>query len=298
MIEFKQITIEDKDLFDNFFSTGKYETSEFTFTNLFMWRKSYMIRYAIIDEMLVIMAQYKQDPPFILLPLGEGNLAGVLTIVNDYFKQLGHKLVIKALTEGMLKQLEVQMPDKFSYYQVRDIFDYIYAGKDLINLEGKKFHAKRNHINKFLAQNEYTYHSLTPELIPECMSTAEEWCRKRNCDEDEGLEEEKNAILDALSNFEKLKFKGALLKSAGRIVAFTFGELLNNDMAVIHVEKADTEVQGAYPMINQKFCENEWGNVTYINREEDLGLPGLRKAKLSYNPVRLIEKYNATIKAQ
>ncbi|WHH60600.1 phosphatidylglycerol lysyltransferase domain-containing protein [Petroclostridium sp. X23] len=295
MIELKDITIDSKELFDKYLALKKYEISDMTFTNLFMWRKSYNIKYTLVEDYLCIFAQYEKNPPFILMPIGEGQISPVLEKVNAYFESRGNNLVIKSLIKGMMEEIEKEMPSKFEYKADRSTFDYVYDSSDLIHLEGKKYHSKRNHINKFVSGYDYTYYPLTSDLIDDCIKVAEEWCAKRNCAESKGLEQEKSAIIDALNHFEKLAFKGGVIKVADKVIAFTYGEQFTDDMAVIHVEKADADIPGAYTIINQKFCENEWSNVKYINREEDLGIPGLRKAKQSYKPVRLIEKYTGIL---
>ncbi|MGE4283644.1 MAG: DUF2156 domain-containing protein, partial [Clostridia bacterium] len=257
--------------------------------------KSYNIKYALIHDYLCIFAQYENNNPFVLMPIGEGNILPVIEELITYFKSIGAKLIIRSLTKGMIEQIEREVPSKFEYKPERSTFDYVYLNSDLINLEGKKYHSKRNHINKFISTYDYTYYPLTKDLVDECIKAAEEWCEKKNCEESAGLEQEKLAIIDALNHFEQLGFKGGVIKIDGKVIAFTYGEQYTDDMAVIHVEKADSDIHGSYTVINQKFCENEWREVEYINREEDLGIAGLRKAKKSYYPVRMIEKYSATL---
>ncbi|MDK2799374.1 MAG: uncharacterized protein PWP27_1265 [Clostridiales bacterium] len=295
MIELSDITIDSKELFDKYFSIKQYETSEFTFTNLFMWRNCFNIKYAIINDFLCIFAQYKNNDPFTLMPIGTGDIKSVIQELMTHFKQQGKRLIMKALTKDMIHQIESAFPDRFTFTFDLNISDYVYLSSDLIHLKGKKFHAKRNHINKFVSTYHYTYYPLTVNLIDECIAAADEWCRKKNCEESESLMYEKEAILRALNHFERLKFKGGVIKVDGKVIAFTFGEQFTDDMAVIHVEKADPDMQGSYALINQKFCETEWSHVKYINREEDMGIPGLRKAKRSYRPVRMVEKHIATL---
>ncbi|NLY44199.1 MAG: DUF2156 domain-containing protein [Clostridiaceae bacterium] len=296
MIQLYDITIDKKELFDKYFSMKEYEVSDLTFTNLFIWRKSYRVKYALINDFLCILARYKDNEPFALMPIGTGDIGPVIETLIEFFKERGTPLILKSLTKDMIREIESRIPGKFSYKPDRNTFDYVYLSSDLIKLEGKKYHAKRNHINKFLSLYEYTYHPLTADLIDDCIEAAENWCKKKNCQESESLEDEKTAILEALRNFEALKFKGGIIKIKDKTVAFTLGEQMTKDMAVIHVEKADPDIPGSYAVINQQFCEKEWSNVKYINREEDLGIPGLRKAKKSYHPVRMVEKHVAVLK--
>ncbi len=293
MIEPKDITIDDKKIFDTYYEMKQYRTAEYSFADLFMWRKSFQIQYAIVDDFLCVFCQYEKEEPYVLMPVGKGDLCIVLKKLITYFEKEGNRLIIEGLTIEMKNEIENIFPNQFTFEEKREYFEYIYKSTDLITLKGKKFHAKRNHINKFKASNKYIYEPLDKKNVQECKVAALEWYENRNCNDDKSLEEEKEAIMEALDHFERLKLKGGLLIVNSKIIAFTLGELHTKDMALIHVEKADIEIQGAYPMINQLFCEREWRHVNYINREEDMGIPGLRKAKMSYRPVQLIEKYNA-----
>ncbi len=295
MIELRDITINDRDLFRQYFHMKQYGNAEFNFTNLFMWRKAYAIQYAIVDGFLCIFAKYDNEPPYTLIPLGNGRLDLVFEKLIRHFSDRGNKLILRAVTEAGKAEIEGICPGRFNFKDQRDVYDYVYLSKDLINLTGKKYHPKRNHINKFISQhqNKYRYEELTNERVDECMVAALDWCKRKNCKESQGLENEKFAILEALGNFDKLEFKGGIIKIEDKVTAFTFGDLLTDDMAVVHVEKADPDIQGSYTIMNQQFCEHEWKGVKYINREEDLGIPGLRKAKLSYNPEKFIKKYCA-----
>lgn len=296
MINFHNLKLSDKHLFDRYFLATQHEISDFNFTNLFMWRKPYNVKYAIVDGFLCISAQYKATPPFCFFPLGSGDIKAVLQKLINHFQELGYPLMLRSLTPLLKQQLQSLMPGAFSIHASVDTYDYIYKSSDLISLEGKKLHAKRNHINRFIANNTFSYHAFTSELAKQCIKTANEWCAKRDCEDSASLAEEKDAIIEALSNFKSLKYKGGLIKVSDKIIAFTYGEKLTDNMAVIHVEKADPDIQGSYAMINQQFCEHEWQSVEFINREEDMGIQGLRKAKLSYNPIRMSEKYSAKLK--
>ena len=176
----------------------------------------------------------------------------------------------------------------------RDNFDYIYNMEDLRTLSGKKYHGKRNHINQFLSANEYEYVEITPSMLLECMAIYEAWLAKKDPAE-QGVLGEKNAILIGLQYMEQLGPKGGGIRMGGQLRAFSLGERLDDEMAVIHIEKAEGEIPGLYPLINQAFVDNAWKDVTYINREEDMGLEGLRKAKLSYHPAFLLEKFKAEL---
>jgi hypothetical protein len=175
----------------------------------------------------------------------------------------------------------------------RDFFDYEYLTDDLIHLRGKKYDGKRNHIKKFTKLYEFEYEKLTTAHIDDCLRIMYDRCVDNDCGCLRGNEYacDRKPSAELLEHFGELDCKGALIKAAGHYEAFTVGEALNRDTAVIYIEKANIAFSGLYTFINQQFCEREWAWTTYINREEDEGAPGLRKAKLSYHPNRLIEKY-------
>ena len=187
---------------------------------------------------------------------------------------------------------------KFNITAERDRFDYVYLAQDLINLSGRKFHRKKNHLNAF--RKEYPdakYLPITEEIIPQCREELNIWyeAHKRINPDNAFIDYERAAINEIFDHFDKFKLKGGTILLDNKVVAFTFGEKLNSDTAVIHVEKAAPNIRGVYAAINQKFIEHEWSDMIYINREEDMGIDGLRQAKESYRPIKLIEKFNATL---
>lgn len=297
-MEFKEICIEDKKLFDSYLKSYKPQVSELTFSNLYMWRNYYKLRYREINGFLCIISVPDNGVPFSFMPLGEtkkDELKSVVDKLGEYFKQNGWQLCFKRLTEAEVIVITEVCPDKTETLPDRDNSDYLYICENLIKLSGKKYDGKRNHINRFKKEHEFEYVPITEELIGECRRITSDWCKERDCEEHRKYYCEKIANFEMLDNFTALGCKGALLKVDGIYKAFTIGEMLNDDTAVIHIEKADSTVNGLYPLINQQFCQYEWANASFINREQDLGVEGLRKAKLSYNPVKLIEKYTVTV---
>ena len=290
-MEFKEISIDDKPCFDRYFSLQPVGLSDYTFTNLFIWHFSRSIRYALIDDFLCLEVQYRGQPPLAMMPFGQGDLRGVLQKLIEYFHTRSLKFRMRAVAKEMVEQIESLMPDACEFEPERDRFDYVYSVNDLIRLDGRDYHGKRNHLNAFKMQYDYSYHPLTSDLVPAVRGAQIAWSRRFDWESRPGLADEHTGILEALDHFETLSFKGGVVKVEGNVVAFTFGEQLTPDTVVIHIEKADPEFRGAYQMINQQFLEHEWSHMTFVNREEDLGVEGLRKAKQSYHPVKMIEKY-------
>jgi hypothetical protein len=178
---------------------------------------------------------------------------------------------------------------------MRDHFDYVYLCQDLAQLAGSKYRAKRNHINKIARTYPAEYVALGPGHVNACLELQEKWCQARRCEDDLNLLGEWEAIKEILANFEALKIRGGVVLIDGTVEAFTLGELLGEETAVIHIEKANPEIAELYTVVNQQCAEKCWDKVRFINREQDLGIPGLREAKLSYHPHHFTEKYRVTL---
>lgn len=266
---------------------------------MYMWRKGYGIEWAVVDDYLCIKAGLPGSAPFVLCPFGldDSRLGGVIDTLADYFRQNRWTFNLKGVSAEMVASLQQVKPGYFTFRADRDNYDYVYSTEDLINLAGRKYHSKQNHINFFKRNYDYRYEAITPELIQPCMVSAREWYATHNGSDDDSLKREFSAIIDVLANFHNLSVKGGAILLDNKVAAFTFGEELNSDTAVIHVEKG-LDVRGLYQVINQEFCRNTWAHLAYVNREEDMGIEGLRKAKMSYHPVNLIKKYSAVVKAR
>jgi hypothetical protein len=172
--------------------------------------------------------------------------------------------------------------------------DYVYLCSDLANLSGNRYHRKKNHLNRFLKTYPgYQYQEINQNNLDAVREFQKKWYQER--EDGEGLQWENDAIRQALDNFTALDCEGAAIFIDGQVAAYSLGELLNSDTAVIHIEKGDLRITGSYVAINQMFCKNRWQACRYINREQDLGLPGLKAAKTSYLPHHLLPKYLVTM---
>ena len=225
-------------------------------------------------------------------PIGENaDVKKAIDFLLDYTREREIPFQLYHVTENQFLQLEEWYPGRFEIEYNRDVADYVYESEKLATLSGKKLHAKRNHINKFKATFEdWSYETLTKDNIEECFQMALQWCNQNGCREDDEKNSEMCVTLNSLRLLEELELVGGILRVNGEVIAFTIGEPISEDTFVVHIEKAFADIQGAYPMINQQFVEHECMQYKYINREEDTGAEGLRKAKLSYRPAFLIEK--------
>jgi len=298
LIQFREIKLSDKPIFDMVFRQNKFEACECTFTNMFMWRNAFNIQWTMVGDFLCIKAG--RDGDIIMLPPygpAGADIRPAVDAMLDYFAQ--HKLpfILKGVTQRDVDALNAAYPGLFNITTDRDNWDYVYNAADLISLKGRKYHSKKNHVNSFRKRYKYEYVPLTPALAESCIEFTYEWCRQRSCDQDPLMICERDAVIEALSHMAVLDFVGGVILIDGKVEAFTFGEPLNPEMAVIHVEKANPAYNGIYAVINQEFCQHNWQNMKYINREEDTGSEGLRKAKLSYHPVKMIEKFTITLRS-
>ena len=299
MLSFKKITIEDKKVITAFTYAGKYQNCDYAFANMCSWHFLYDSEYAISKGFLFIRFYIEEKGHkrlAYMFPVGDGDLKDAIDILEKDAKGMVRPLLILGITPESKENMETLFPGHFAYMKERDYFDYIYLREDLTTLKGRKFQPKRNHINKFKNRYNYTYLPITPDIVPQCMEVETLWCKANlNEDDEEDLSHEHQSMVFALENFDKLELLGGAIVVDEKIIAFTYGSPINNETFGVHVEKADVSYEGIFSVINQEFVSRIPQQYTYINREEDLGLPGLRKSKLSYNPVSLLEK-NAAVR--
>lgn len=290
MIDFKPIGIEDKELITSYFLARGNRDCNLSFVNLFTWQFLTNSCYAVVDNCLVVRFTLDEESVVYTMPVGTGNVKGVVGLLKEQAREEGHVLRIHGVFPEMEEWFNREFPGHFDYRLDRDYFDYIYSRKDLVELKGKNFQPKRNHVNKFKRTYNYRYTPLTADMIPRCLELEEKWCERHGCDEEESLIHERKALNLALRHFQELELTGGALWVDDEIVGFTYGAPVNRDTFAVHVEKADSHIDGAYNLLNQEFASRVPEQYIYLNREEDLGLAGLRKAKLSYHPVILLEK--------
>jgi hypothetical protein len=300
-LNFKPITIDDKDLITSYTFKSSYQNCDFAFANLCSWQFLYRSEYAIKDGFLFLRFYVDNNNEnsnhqhlAYMFPLGEGDIDKAIELIEKDAGKMDFPLLILGVTTDIKNILNTSFPSGFTFFIERDYFDYIYLHDDLLNLTGKKFQPKRNHINKFKKLYDYTYMPVTPDLAPECMKLEEIWFEANISKEpNEDLLDERKSMCFALRHFNELGLLGGAIMIDGKIVAFTYGSRINNNTFGVHIEKADISYEGIFSVINQEFAQRIPGNYIFINREEDLGIPGLRKSKLSYNPAFLLEKNGA-----
>lgn len=295
MIDFNEPVLADKKKADSIFYETDYRANDYCFGNLFIWRKRNNVEIAFHKGFALVRFKIS-DRVMYLYPAGKGDKADVLRDMAEDAVKKGTALAMSCLTPSMCTELETLFPGKFRYTADRNNYDYVYNTQDLINLQGKKYHSKRNHITKFQSLGDWGYEDISESNIAECVSMNDEWCKLNGCGKNKGLSEEYCAVREAIKNFTALGMTGGLLRLYGKVIAFTMGERLCIDTFDVHIEKAFSNIDGAYTMINNAFLAHNCADYRYINREEDTGDEGLRKAKLSYHPAILLEKDIAELK--
>jgi hypothetical protein len=289
MADFKPIAIPDKPLFDEFLRKDPPRVSELTFTNLFIWRHHYQPAWLEWHGCILIIFRTQKGALYGVCPFGPGDKKGALDVLcTELAKQVSDVRICRVGEEFVTHHVD---PAKYHAEFDRDNSDYLYLAKDLINLPGNKYHRKKNHLNQFIKKHAFEYRSLDTELVNRVLGMQEAWCQMRECVMKPDLLAEDFAVREALNDFEALDCQGGAILINSVVEAFSLGEPLNEDTAVIHMEKANPDIPGLYSAINQRFCLNAWSNMTYINREQDMGVEGLRKAKESYYPHHMINKY-------
>jgi len=290
---FKELGIEDKSIFDEFFKKYPPEISEYTFTNLFMWRHYYNFKWAMLNENIAIIAR-PGEKTYFFPPIGSNKIKETVLECITYSESFGSGGIMKRVPENVAKLFSDE--DKIKVELDRDNSDYVYLITNMIELPGSNYRSKRKSIKQFLREFEYEYHPLNQEMVPGCLELQEDWCNIRACWDDPHLAGEDKAIFDALQHASKLDFKGGVITVEEKIKAFTIGEQLNANTIVVHIEKGsqEREYRGIYALINKLFLENEWADFKYVNREQDTGEEGLRKSKMSYRPEFMVNKFTLT----
>ena len=297
-IIFKRAELEDKEIISRYFQHHTSRSCERTFVNVFLWSRKYPVKWAIVENTLVFKSEDDTHLSYAFPAGTDEDIQKAIAVLEKYSEKKGYPFSMYNVTPDNFERLEQWYPGRFQITYERDDADYIYESEKLATLSGKKLHGKRNHINKFKNTfgDRWSYEPMSVDNVEECFQMALDWRNDNGCNEDEEKNAEMCVTLNSLRLFQELELTGGVLRIDGKVVAFTMGEPVCSDTFVVHIEKAYADVPGAYPMINQQFVEHECMGYRYVNREEDTGAEGLRKAKLSYRPAFMIEKGTVTEK--
>ena len=291
-INFRKAELADRELITHYFIHHTSRSCERTFANVYLWARFYGTKFAIVENALVFRSESEEGIAF-AYPAGEPeDVKKAIEVLLVYCKEQGYPFGMYTVTPDNFAQLEEWFPGRFVIEFDEGTADYIYETEKLATLSGKKLHSKRNHINKFKAlyEDRWSYEPITKDNLEDCFQMGLLWRKENGCDDDEEKNAEVCVTLNALRLFDELELVGGVLRVDGEVAAFTIGEPLCGDTFVVHIEKAFADIEGAYTMINQQFVQHACMDYKYVNREEDTGSEGIRKAKRSYRPVFMVEK--------
>jgi len=287
--DFKKIELEDKPVFNAHYKQFPAVHSGELFSTMMSWGQYVEYRYAQIQNSIILLSIGKHTT-VLHPPSGKTSL--------DLLKQTMRLAQRENIFFGFIKKREKDILSKnfpsLTVVADRDFFDYVYRASDLAELPGTKYGKIRNRLNKFTKNFSYTIEDISTENIDEVHEFLKRWCLWRDCESDELLENERTAILYSMSHFTDLGLQGLALRINGTIQSIAIYEQMNGDTVVVHFEKGAPDFDGIYKAINKETAQRVQHLVPYINREEDLGIPGLRQAKLSYHPTHFIEVYFIT----
>lgn len=299
MIDFHRPEFEDRAWVQPLLCAEGSHGCEYNFANIYLWSRAWTQEIARLGDRLLVRIQGSLGLSY-LYPAGSGPLCPAVDALARDAAAHGLPLTLVCVTREQRAALEESCPGRFAFEEDRGGFDYLYEIDRLADLPGKKLHAKRNHIHRFDEQfPDWLLEDITPANVPECVELERQWAAIRQEAEGEDAEsisEETVAVIEALYHMDKLGLEGALIRADGSPIAFSLGGLITRSVFDVNFEKSFGDVQGAYPAINREMARlvrARHPEVKWLNREDDMGLDGLRKAKLSYYPDILLAKYTA-----
>ena len=295
MLCFKTVTLCDKAWVDEIVMSENSPSADYNFGNIYIWDKYYRQLVCRFGDRMLTKLRYEGQPAFVF-PIGTGPLAPAVDALKAFADERGYPLVIRGITDRHKEQLEALYPGRFTFALEEKNLDYIYRAEKLATYSGKALHGKKNHCNRFEAENDWDFLPLTRELIPGCLDMLDVWTEENAERLDKSVSHEHDAIIRAFAAFERLGLEGGVLRSGGTIVGFSLGEMTSPDTFDVHFEKAEISINGAYPMVCRELTRmmlQRHPDLVYINREDDMGFESLRRSKLSYKPEYLLNKYIA-----
>ena len=289
MDDFKKITPADYGTLKAYLGRTAVRACDYSPGNLVLWADVYETSFAIAQDTLFIRFKLNGEPYF-TFPIGTASLESAFGWLRDYCKRNALAFKMNLVEPAMFEQIEAVFPGRYEVIYNRDSADYIYNAADLMNFSGKRYHSKKNHVNEFMrTYPDWYYEPITDKNTEACIEMIKEWCVANQCCSDKSKALETCVVIKALKTRAALGLTGGVLRADGRIVALALGERMG-DTLIEHFEKAFSDVPGAYPMICQQFARNEAGDAAFVNREDDMGVEGLRRSKESYRPAFLVDK--------
>lgn len=296
MMELHPVTLTDKSWIDPLVWAEGSSSADFNFGNIYLWDRSFHQLVGAFGDRVIVLPCY-EGTPFFAYPVGTGDLEPVLAEMARYAGEKGFPFVLRGVTKEHLPALQALYPG-LSVESERPLWDYIYSAEKLQTLSGKHLHGKRGHIHRFEAEYDWRFDPMTEADFPECLALLDRWISENPEDLEAGAADERMAIERSFESFGPLGLTGGVLRVSGGLAAFTLGEPVCAHTFVVHFEKARSDINGAYPMVNREFVRlirERYPEIRWINREDDMGLDSLRRSKESYHPDHMVEKYTVVI---
>lgn len=298
MLKFKALSLSDREILLPYLNAYKFNTYEYSFLTLYLWRDYCNVEYAILEDALIIKKTEDKKGSYFMQPMGYSDVT--LPKIVAELQQMKKKdstmiSLFRDIEEPFLLRLQTMYESNVIYAEDRKNFDYIYETQKLIDLTGEKLHNRKNQYKQFIKKYNYSLKDIQdPSVVEDCLNLAKSWFEGTKVKHKECVFE-LAGIRDIFNHLDFLSACGMVVYVDGKIAGFTIGEKVSSQMAIIHVEKGNTNYKGIYAFINKTFAQEYLYDMALINREEDLGLAELRKAKLAYDPLRLEKKYIVNI---
>lgn len=298
MLTLQDITLSLKSELDRFFVTENSRSADFNFGNIYMWDNRFRQSVAPCGDRLITLLSRK-GLPYFAFPVGTGDIKPAFEQMMSYCAENNIAFRLCGICDEHLELINNAYPNLFEITEDRDYSDYLYDINKLAAYPGKHLHSKRNFCNRFEAEHDWSFVPLDKSLIPDCIEMLKEWKKQSSERLSSDYEYEENAIFRGFEHFDELGLEGGALYAEGKIIGFTIGEKISIDTFCVHFEKAFTDIDGAYPMVCREMAKlimSKHPEICYVNREDDMGNPALRKSKLSYKPEFILTKYTASLK--
>lgn len=294
--DFKSLNASDFHMVQSCINGG-YNNSESSFSTMYMWQHYANVKYNIENGIVYSLFSKENGEFSSFMPYGKNrNTIEVVDKIYDLLFKLNSPVEINLCTDDFVDFLISSNKYNINITECRNSFDYVYKTQDLINLSGRKYHSKKNHINSFKKKYDYEYCTYDASMKDNCLRFCENVLKQYYMLDDSSFQTEFHSIQKTLEHLDELNLKCGLLILENNIIALTVGERLNDDYALIHIEKADYKYRAAYSVMNNLFLKNEFYDTKFVNREEDMGIEGLRIAKQSYHPCEMIKKYKVILR--
>ena len=292
VLTFRPITLRDKKWVDPIVMAENSPSADYNFGNIYIWDKYYKQLICRFEDRMITKLRYEGERAFVF-PIGSGPLRPAIEALREFCRERGYPLLLRGVTEKHKEELDALYPGCFEYTLEERLSDYIYSAEKLSTYSGKALHGKKNHCNRFEAEHDWDFLPLTRELIPGCLDMLDVWTEENSARLESSISYEHDAIIRAFAAFEHLGLEGGVLRSSGKIIGFSLGEMTSPDTFDVHFEKAEININGAYPMVCRELTRQIMAahpELRYINREDDMGIDALRTSKLSYKPEFLLQK--------